>query len=738
MTTAQAKIAFEETTAVWAIQMANSTYGMAVDDGGGALAHLYWGAPVALEDLAAAPRSGSDVHNAGQMAWGADGPLECVAFGGLRFDEPSLKVDYPDGTRGTEWHVGAHRTERQNGSVSLEVDLVDDAYPLTMTLCYRAFDDEDVIERWARIAHTGNSGPIVIRQAYSADWWLTAGSRWRMRYLHGSWSRETQVVETTFCPGKIVLESRRGTTSHQLNPWFAVGDEQGASEERGEVWSGALAWSGSWKMVFETTPAGRHHICGGWNDFDSPLVLAPGSEIVLPVFAGCYSPDGFGGSSRAWHHYQRHHILSQEARSGRSPSFPSRQVRLNDTPQLRPVLYNSWEATAFDVNEQGQLKLAELAADIGAELFVLDDGWFVGRSDARAGLGDWYVDMEKFPRGLAPLIDGVHRLGMGFGLWLEPEMVNPDSDLYRAHPGWVYHFENRARSEARNQLVLNLARPDVAEWLYGMLDRVLSDNEVDFVKWDMNRHFSEPGWPTMSGDNPERIWVDHVRNLYAVLDRLRLAHPAVAFESCSSGGGRVDLAMLSRVEQVWTSDNTDAWDRVSIQEGFSQIYAPMTMMAWVTDSPNPLTGRRLPLHYRFHVAMSGSLGIGGDLTHWSAAELDAARQLVATYKSVRHIVQLGRLYRLASTRQGPMAALQFLTEDGSEVLVLAYWGARNYGPIPARLTLTALEQTARYADTVSGSEHSGAELMRLGIEISGPLDFGSVLVHLQRVPSGAP
>jgi alpha-galactosidase len=734
MTRGRSSIAFDPATMTWAIDMANSTYGLGSVGGGTGLGHLHWGAPISLSDLSGGARPPRDVLNARQTSWGADDPLECVAFGGWRYDEPSLKVEYPDGTRAIEWHVGAHRTERITDAVSLEVDLTDDTYPLTMTLCYRVFDGEDVIERWARVTNTGKTGPIMLHQVYSADWWLAPGVRWRLRYLHGGWARETQIVETAPGPGKIVLESRRGTTSHQLGPWFAIGAEDGTSEERGEIWSGAIAWSGSWKIVFETTPGGRHHVCGGWNDFDSPLVLAPGAELALPVFAGCYSPAGFGGSSRAWHQYQRRHVLANEARTGGSPSFPRRQQRSNAVPKLRPVLYNSWEATGFSVDEEGQLRLAELAARIGAELFVLDDGWFRGRADDHAGLGDWYVDQHKFPRGLGPLIDGVHQLGLGFGLWLEPEMVNPDSDLYREHPDWVYHFENRSRSEARNQLVLNLARPDVAEWLYRTLDRVLSDNKIDFVKWDMNRHFSEPGWPAMSGDNPERIWVGHVRNLYDVLERVRRAHPGVAFESCSGGGGRVDLGILSRVEQVWTSDNTDAWDRVAIQEGFSQVYTPMSMMAWVTDSPNPLTARRLPLSYRFHVAMSGSLGIGGDLARWSPAELDEARELVATYKSVRHIVQLGRLYRLASTRGGPLAAVQYLTDDGDEAVVLAYWGVRHYGPYRVRLPLAALDPEARYVDVVTGAQRSGAALMRFGVELGGPLDFGSALFHLRRLP----
>ena len=734
MSASRSSIAFDEDSGTWALQMSGSVYGLAIAESGAGLAHLHWGAPVSLAELAGHPRPIQSVLHARSLTWGEEEPLEYVPFGGRRFDEPSLKVEYPDGTRAVEWHFAGHRCEREGDAVTLEVELTDDAYPLSVQLHYRIFDGQDVIERWARVANTADLGPIILRQAYSADWWFHPGERWRLRYLHGGWGRESQIVETTLVPGKIVLESRRGTTSHQLSPWFALGADGSTSEEHGEVWSGAVAWSGSWKMVFETTPSGRSHVCGGWNDFDSPIELAGGAAVVLPVFTGCYSPSGFGGSSRAWHDYQRRHVLANEGRSGGSPSFPRRSLRSHAVPEIRPVLYNSWEATTFSVNEQDQLRLAELAAGIGAEMFVLDDGWFRGRADDRAGLGDWFVDEHKFPQGLGPLVDGVHRLGMGFGLWLEPEMVNPDSDLYRSRPDWVYHFAHRSHTEWRNQLVLNLARSDVAEWLYNTLDRVLSGQAIDFVKWDMNRHITEPGWPAMTGANPERIWTEHVRNLYDVLERLRSAHPGVAFESCSGGGGRIDLGILSRVEQVWTSDNTDAWDRVAIQEGFSQVYPAMAMMAWVTDSPNPLTARRLSLRYRFHVAMSGSLGIGGHLDRWSTSELDQARELIATYKSVRHIVQLGRLYRLASTRTGPVGAVEYLTEAGDEAVVLAYWGARNYGPYPAHLRLAALEPGARYRDMATGEERGGAELMSFGVELPGPLDFGSTLVHLVRQP----
>jgi alpha-galactosidase len=296
----------------------------------------------------------------------------------------------------------------------------------------------------------------------------------------------------------------------------------------------------------------------------------------------------------------------------------------------------------------------------------------------------------------------------------------------------VYHFANRTRTQRRNQLVLNLARPDVAEWMFRTLDRLLSANDIGFVKWDMNRPFSEPGWPGQAGRNPERIWTEHVRNLYAILDGLRAAHPGTGFESCSGGGGRVDLGILGRVQQVWTSDNTDAWDRVAIQEGFTQVYPAQVMAAWVTDSPNFLTGRRLPLSFRFHVAMAGALGIGGDLLRWDAAELAEAARLVAAYKEIRPVIQRGSLYRVASARTDPVGASEYLAADGSEAVVLCWWGPAQLGSRLFRVRLDGLDPDARYTDADTGAEYLGAALMNVGLDLPGGGDFGSALIRLRR------
>jgi alpha-galactosidase len=727
--------------------MRSASYAFGLADDGAALRHLHWGAALPrsavaglLQDAQAGPAP-RERHR----SWASESPDEYVPWGGMRFDEPSLKADFADGTRGIEWRFAAQRVTRNGPISTLEIDVADIAYGLQVTLSYRVYDGFDVLERWATVRHRGDGPPIVVRQAHSANWWLPARGGWRLRYLHGGWGEETRLAEATLSPGKLVLESRRGTTSHQLNPWFTLDPDGSATENSGEVWSGALAWSGSWKIVYETTAAGHVHASGGWNDFDWAHHLAAGDDLILPPFAALYTSGGFGAASREWHAWQRAHVLGRGDPAGAVaprwvPARPAEDHGPAGEAALRPVLYNSWEATSFQVSQDGQARLAELAAKLGVECFVVDDGWFTGRHNDRAGLGDWTADRSKFPGGLAPLIDRVNNLGMRFGLWVEPEMVNPDSGLYRAHPDWVYHFANRTRTEHRNQLVLNLARPDVAEWVFSTLDRLLGENHVQFVKWDMNRPFSEPGWPAETGHNPERIWVEHVHSLYAVLDALRAAHPGVDFESCSGGGGRVDLGIMRRVNQVWTSDNTDAWDRIVIQEGFTQAYTPQAMMAWVTDSPNWMTGRRLPLSFRFHVAMAGSLGIGGNLLSWSEPELAEAADLIAAYKEIRPVVQRGRLYRIASVRRDPLGASEYLSDDGSEVVVLGWWGPGQCGTGLPRLRLAALDPDARYRDTGTGREHWGAALMQEGLQLPGSdesFTFGSVLTHLARVTDPA-
>jgi alpha-galactosidase len=706
-------IVYDASNRCWLLQTEASSYCMQLSEDATSLRHIYWGPRIdqqaAHEIARATPARTYPFEMSSAFA-----QEEYLPWGGIRFNEPGLKVEYADGTRAIEWAFENQGVERSAASQVLWLTFKDREYAFRATLYYRIYAGHDVIERWVRLANGAGHGPVVLEQAFSANWWTPPRKSYRLTYLHGRWGAETQVKEITPGPGKFVLESRRGTTSHHFNPWIALDPMQEATEDSGDVWSTALALSGSWKMVIETTLYGSVHCTGGINDFDFTYRLEEGAHLDLPAFVGLYSSEGFGGVSRRWHAYELEHVLPASR------------------DEVRPVLFNSWEATSFDVNEHKQTVLAEKAAQLGVEVFVIDDGWFGARNNDHAGLGDWTVNRNKFPDGLHSLIARVNELGMRFGIWVEPEMVNPDSDLYRAHPDWVYHFPHRSRTELRNQLVLNLARDDVRQWMFATFDQLLSENAIEFVKWDMNRPFSEPGWTEEVGKNPRRIWLDHVRNLYQILDELRHRHPTVAFESCSGGGGRVDLGILSRVDQVWTSDNTDAFDRLRIQEGFSFAYAPRVMMCWVTDCPNFLTRRTIPLKYRFHSAMAGSLGIGGDLAKWSDEELAEARELVKTYKRVRPVIQNGLVYRLRSPRKASVTATEYVARNGSEVVVLAWGHSQQFGASEVLLQLRGIEDQAVYRDTEHDASYRGAYLMQHGLPVKLIGDFDSQMVHLVR------
>ncbi|MEV6543882.1 alpha-galactosidase [Streptomyces sp. NPDC051665] len=661
------------------------------------LLHLHWGPAIALadaEELAARPLpAGSSFESP------LDGREEYPVEGGPRFARPALSVRTPE-RRGTEWTFERYDTEGDE----LRLRFRDTG--LAITLHYRTRGD--VVERWTSLDNDGAEALELLR-ADSAVWTLPEREGWQLSQLHGRWAAESRLVRSGLTYGEKVIGSRRGHTGHQHLPWVALDTD--ATEERGEVYGCALGWSGSWRIAVAQLPDARVQIGGGAGYDDSGLLLlAPGESFTTPVFAGLWSDAGFGGASRTWHDYQRTYVIP-------------------DADQDRPVLYNSWEATQFDISEEQQETLAQRAAALGVELFVVDDGWFGKRTSDRAGLGDWTPNPDRFPAGLKPLADRVHALGMQFGIWVEPEMVNPDSDLYRAHPDWVQYQEGRKRTEFRNQLVLNLAREDVQEYLWEQLDGLLSSAPIDYVKWDFNRCFTDAGWP---GDAyPQRLWVDHVRALYALFDRLRAAHPGVAFESCSGGGGRIDLGIMSRTDQVWTSDNTDPLDRLAIQHGFSQIHPARVMAAWVTDSPNTqLNNRVSSLRFRFVSAMAGVLGVGGDLSEWTEEELAEARRWVDLYKEIRPLVQHGDLHRLRPP-SGGLSAVQYVR--GDETVVLALLQAQHYGePLPA-LRLRGLDPTVSYECLETGEVHRGAVLLHHGLRTGLRGDLDATVIRLRRI-----
>ncbi|MEU6534867.1 alpha-galactosidase [Streptomyces sp. NPDC047000] len=683
----------------WLLSGPSSGYAVHLTDDD-VLLHLHWGPRISL--AAAESLVPGLLPPYRPFESGLDGREEYPVEGGARFVRPALSVRTAE-RRGTEWHFEGHEHDA-SGDGELRLRFRDGG--LAITLHYRMRDD--VVERWVTLGNEGGE-PLELLRADPATWTLPEREDWRLSQLHGRWAAESRLARTPLTYGDKIIGSRRGHTGHQHLPWVAL--DTGADEEHGEVYGCALAWSGSWRIAVAQLPDARVQITGGAGYDDSGLLLLePGESYTTPVFAGLWSDGGFGGASRAWHAYQRAYVVP-------------------DAERDRPVLFNSWEATHFDITEEQQSLLARRAAAIGVELFVVDDGWFGSRTSDRAGLGDWRPNPDRFPGGLKPLADYVHALGMQFGIWVEPEMVNPDSDLYRAHPDWVQFQPGRRRTEFRNQLVLNLAREDVQEYLWEQLDDLLASTPVDYVKWDFNRCFTDAGWP--GEPYPQRLWVDHVRSFYTLLDRLRSAYPDVAFESCSGGGGRIDLGVMSRTDQVWTSDNTDPLDRLEIQHGFSQIHPARVMAAWVTDSPNiQLNHRASSLRFRFVSAMAGVLGVGGHLSDWSEEELAEARGWVELYKEIRPVVQRGGQYRLRPP-EGGLSAVQYSL--GDETVVLACLQAQRYGERVPALRLRGLDPAASYECRETGEVHPGAVLLHHGLRTGLQGDLDATVVRLRRI-----
>jgi alpha-galactosidase len=712
-----ASINFDNQTRVFRIDAADMSYVFGINEKK-QMQTLYWGKRLSAADTFAAPHSGPDLA-------GFDTSInmtqqEFTGWGGGLYVEPDLKVTFPDGNRDLVLEYVSHNIEGNRLTLRLK-DISREVY---VELHYEADGATGILRRSAQVQNKTNA-PFTIEQISSGTWNLPRGTDYRLRYLTGRWAGEWSLHEQLVEPGKTILESRRGSTGSQNNPWFAIDRNDMNDQDTGDTWFGALGWSGSWKMSIEQDQLQQVRVTAGPNSFDFGYRLAPGEHLDSPDFYGGYSHDGIGGASRLLHRFEIGSIL---------PHAPD--------PKLRPVIYNSWEATNFKVDEAGQEALAEKAASIGVERFVMDDGWYGQRANDHAGLGDWYVNPVKFPHGLKPLIDKVHSLGMDFGLWVEPEMVSANSDLYRKHPDWVLNFTGRPRSEGRNQLVLNLARPDVRAYVFQVLDKLLNENDIAFLKWDYNRNWSEPGWPAVAPEDQKKVYINYIQNLYSILAELREKHPHVEIEGCSGGGSRIDLGIMRYSDEVWPSDNTDAFDRLLIQDGFTYAYAPGVMAAWVTDSPTGFNQRVLSLEYRFLSSMQGVLGIGANLNNWKPEDFATAKKMVAQYKQIRETVQRGSLYRLISPqKESEQSVTESVSQDRQKAVVFAFLhSSKMLYPFP-RVLLRGLNPDTMYKVAALDGDlsedtptvASGSYWMQRGVDVSMSGDFQDAAFTLMAV-----
>lgn len=685
---------------VFLLHSRHMTYAMRVDDAG-RLIHAYWGGKIArgADFLGETPPFMEPIHCPPEQFFRE----ECSVFGNLRFKETSLKVTFPDGTRDFRGVATGWRVDGEELTVTLE----DERYPLQTLLHYRIWPDCDVLEKWREVVNTGGE-PFTLERCHSAEFALP-GTDYESVNCAGRWGGEFGLRSAPVGAGKQVYESLYGLTAHSVNPFFAV--HRGADEEKGAVYFGALAWSGNFKIVVENVCGAFTSILAGVSDTDALWSLDSGAHYETPhVYAG--RAEGFGGMSHALHRFARRHVLPDVL-----------------AEKSLPVLYNSWYATEFNVSLEQQKALAQKAAALGVDLFVMDDGWFKGRVDSTAGLGDWTADPQKFPGGLGELIQCVNGLGMDFGLWVEPEMVNPNSDLFRAHPNWILRYPNREPRLWRSQYMLNLADKEVENYLFILLDRLLCDHNIAYLKWDMNRYAAEMGCAASGQEEWRSLWRRHTEGFYALTRRLRKAHPEVELEACASGGGRVDFGTMALFDEFWPSDNTDPLDRLSLQEHYTLVYPAKCMRAWITD--DALNGRDVPLRFKAHCAMCGALGVGTDLNRAEKSVLDELAGYVALYKRHRDTIQLGELYRLSSLEQSPIQLVQYQREESGVVFAFLRGGSLGRHFYPCRLRGLGKDTVYRCVWEGHTVEKSGAYLMEHGLTLELHGDYASLLITLE-------
>ena len=601
---------------------------------------------------------------------------------------------------------------REGDAETLEIELMDRLTGLRVTAVYGVFERTGAITRSLRLKNESGED-MQINGVLSASA-PVHGSGYDVIHLKGAWARERHVMRQTQGEGEYRIFSQRGASGHEANPFLAL-CEKSATEFSGEVWAISLVYSGSFEALSYVNNTENSRLSIGLNPDVFTWKLEPGETFVSPEAAMVYSPDGLNGMSHAFHRLYSENLM-------RSKWFE----------RDRPILINNWEATYFNFNEEKILQIARRAKELGVEMLVLDDGWFGKRNTDNCSLGDWVVNPEKLPGGLNGLSDRLHDLGLKFGLWFEPEMISPDSDLYRAHPDWCLHVDGRARVEMRNQLILDLSRKEVQDYIIESVSAVLESARIEYVKWDMNRNMTEPFSGAQTPERQKETQHRYMLGLYRVLEEITARFPEILFESCSGGGGRFDPGMLYYMPQTWTSDDSDAAERMFIQYGTSFVYPPCAMGAHVSAVPNHQTGRTTAMQTRGDVALGGNFGFELDLSQLSDADAETVRRLIEREKQVRTLVRTGEFTRLLSPFDHPYAAWQFRARDNSEALICAYRLMTRPATPHLLLRASGLDESAVYMDD-DGNTCSGAALTRYGLWLHLPGDFTSKVIHLRRI-----
>lgn len=683
------------------------------------LEHIYWGPAIKENDV-------SYITEKSHVIWSNDIDIETLEmpfYGTGDYRIPMLELQFDDGSRIIDLKCEAYEVFKGKkpldglpatfesdiyGVESLHLLFHDELKKIHLLMKYSIFEN-GAITRSVELFNK-SSNIVKINKIHSASIdFLTCD--FEVITLQGAWARERHICRQPVQKGLFQISSNRGHSSHTSNPFMALVSPS-TTEMTGDVYGMNLIYSGNFQAQIEVSPFEVTRFQMGLSDFDFSWQLQPGCSFVTPEVVLVYSSSGLNGMSQIYHGLYKSNLCRSDYKN-----------------KNRPILINNWEATYFDFDEKKLLSIAEAGKSIGLEMFVLDDGWFGSRNDDRSSLGDWTVNINKLPNGLEDLAIKVNDIGLTFGLWIEPEMISPDSDLFRLHPEWCLHVPNRRKTETRHQLVLDLSRQEVCDYIIDTVSKVLESANIEYVKWDMNRSMTEIGSSSLNHLHQMEIGHRYILGLYNILETITSRFPNILFEGCSGGGGRFDGGMMYYMPQHWVSDNTDAYERLMIQYGTSLVYPVSAMGCHISDVPNHQTHRVIALESRAHIAMSGVFGFELDLSKVSDEEKDMMKKFVRFYKENRELYLYGDFYRLSSPFINNYGIWQHVSKDKTESIVCVFKKMHVPNMREKKFRLTGLDKDKLYCSEDDAIKMSGNTLMNVGLVIpKGKSDFESFII----------
>ena len=647
--------------------------------------------------------------------------------------EPAIRVLHNDGNPSLLLKYISHENKQLQPGVDETVILLkDDKYPVEVKLHFIAYPKENIIKEYAEISHQEKK-PVTLYN-YASSLLHLNGSKYFLTEFAGDWAHEVNMKETELAFGKKMLDTKLGSRANMFcSPFFLLALDRKAEENAGDVLFGTIGWTGNYRFTFEVDNENGLRVLSGINPYASEYSLKPNEVFRTPEFIFTYSTEGKGKASRDFQRW-------------------ARKYQLKDGEKSRMTLLNNWEATYFDFNEDKLVNIMDEAVALGVDMFLLDDGWFANkypRSSDRQGLGDWEETVTKLPNGIGKLVKEATDRGIKFGLWIEPEMVNPKSELYEKHKDWVIHLPNRDEYYFRNQMVLDLTNPKVQDFVFGVVDNLMTNYpEIAYMKWDDNCSLLDYGSSYLPKNKQSHLYIEYNRGLQKVLQRIRAKYPELVMQLCAGGGARVNYGLLPYFDEFWTSDDTDALQRIYMQWGVSGFFPAIAMASHVSADKNHQTGRRIPLKFRFDVAMSGRLGMEIQPKDMNDVDKAFSKRAIAAYKDIRPVVQFGDLYRLVSPYDNKgVSSLMYVTSEKNKAVFYAYKISHFINMVIPKVCMNGLDPSKNYrlvdltpVDSskpcdLNGKIISGKILMEEGIALKSLLksEYSSLALQLQAV-----